>query len=245
MSSIEQKFQFKEIDQEGLENLSAIESATVFNEWMFDTIAPFCIGKILEIGSGIGNISTFFIQNNADITLSDIRENYCIKLRDKFPNQNVLQINITDLDFDIKMASEFGKYDSIFALNVVEHIEYDSLAMKNIQKLLKTGGKAIILVPAYQQLYNRLDVELEHFKRYTTNSLFAIFKENDFQIVHNQYFNAMGIPAWFISGKLQKNKTIPKNQMKLYNALVPVFKFVDKILCNKFGLSVIVVGQKI
>jgi len=54
----------------------------------------------------------------------------------------------------------------------------------------------------------------------------------------------MGIPGWYISGKLQKNKTIPKGQMSLYNKFVPVFKLVDKLLFNKVGLSVISVGIK-
>jgi hypothetical protein len=42
-----------------------------------------------------------------------------------------------------------------------------------------------------------------------------------------------------VSGKLQKNETIPQGQMKLYNALVPLFKITDVITRPFFGLSVI------
>ena len=51
------EFSFKEIDEEGMETLKAISEANKFNEWMYERIAPDCSGKILEIGSGIGNIS--------------------------------------------------------------------------------------------------------------------------------------------------------------------------------------------
>src|SRR2546422_3892844 len=93
--------EFKLIDEEGWETLEAIAKADKFNAWMFDTIRPFCKGRILEIGSGIGNISQFFISNNYDITLSDIRDNYCDILREKFKDSPIVNMNLTDPDFDI------------------------------------------------------------------------------------------------------------------------------------------------
>ncbi|MEO0041878.1 MAG: hypothetical protein RL329_1326, partial [Bacteroidota bacterium] len=35
---------------------------------------------------------------------------------------------------------------------------------------------------------------------------------------------------------------IPTGQMRLYNALVPIFKILDKIVLNRIGISVIVEG---
>jgi hypothetical protein len=54
----------------------------------------------------------------------------------------------------------------------------------------------------------------------------------------------MGIPGWFVSGKLQKNKTIPKGQMQLYNMLVPIFRLIDKVAFNLAGLSVLSIGER-
>ena len=58
-----ENFKFEDIDISGMATLEAINSADKFNKWMYDTIQPFCAGNILEIGSGIGNISKFFINN--------------------------------------------------------------------------------------------------------------------------------------------------------------------------------------
>ncbi|MCU0436604.1 MAG: class I SAM-dependent methyltransferase [Raineya sp.] len=241
---MEKKFEFKEVDVEGWETLSAIESADKLNNWMYQTIQPYCTGKILEIGSGIGNISQFFIKNNQDITLSDIRDNYCNELKKKFPKATVLNLDLVDKDFDGKMKEHLEQYDTIFALNVVEHIENDYLALENARKLLKKGGNLIILVPAYQWLYNGFDTELEHYRRYTAQTLQERFTKNHFSILKSKYFNFAGIAGWYVSGKLQKNKTLPKDQVKLYNILVPVFKLIDKLIFNSMGLSVIVVGKK-
>jgi 2-polyprenyl-3-methyl-5-hydroxy-6-metoxy-1,4-benzoquinol methylase len=240
--------EFKPVDIKGMEILTAIEKADKFNFWMYQTILPHCKGKVLEIGSGSGNISQFFIKNNWNITLSDIRDNYCELLKKKFNNEinqvDVLNMNLVDPDFDSKFRHFYNQFDTVFALNVIEHIEDDKLALRNIYKLLKKEGHVIILVPAYQALYNAIDASLDHYRRYVQKQTNDIILKAGFEIIHEQYFNAMGIPAWFISGKLQKNDTIKESQMSLYNKLVPVFRIIDKIIFNKIGLSNISVGRK-
>lgn len=240
-------FEFKSIDSDGAEILDVISSADKFNEWMYDTIKPYCKGKILEVGSGIGNISAFFLRDKYEILLTDIRDVYCEKLESKFSGfQNLMGIKNVDLidpEFDIKNENLLNSFDTVFALNVIEHIKDDNLSVSNCKKLLKNNGNLIILVPAFQSLYNSFDESLEHYKRYNENSLNKLFFDNNIKIIHNQYFNLMGIFGWFISGKLQRNKTFPSGQMRLYNSFVPVFKIIDKIIFNKIGLSVIAIGN--
>ena len=79
-----QDFSYKDIDQEGLDTLMAISGADAFNKWMYEATSPFLKGSILEIGSGIGNISSQFILHGKTITLSDIRSNYIRHLQTNF-----------------------------------------------------------------------------------------------------------------------------------------------------------------
>ncbi len=248
MSQPHESFAFREIDQEGLNTLDAIAEAHRFNRWMYETIKPWCKGEILEVGSGIGNISRCFLEDGFSISLSDLRQNYLDYLQESFSGHPGLKaihnLDLVHPDFDTVYAPLLGSFDTVFALNVVEHIQDDVLAMSNIRKLLKTGGNAVILVPAYQTLYNRFDKELEHYRRYTKKTLGDVFGKAGYTILHKQHFNAMGIPGWYISGKLQGNKTIPKGQMSLYNKLVPAFRLVDTVLFRSIGLSVVMIGKK-
>lgn len=234
----------KEVDLEGLEILNVIEKADRFNEWMYDTIAPHCKGKILEIGSGIGNISQFFVANKQEIVLSDLRDNYCDILKRKFSGNPVIKMDLVATDFDSNYAELIGTFDTLFALNVVEHIEDDLRAIANCKKLLKKGGTLIILVPAYQSLYNNFDVELEHFRRYTHKTLKSIIVKNELAVKRLFSFNFIGILGWFVSGRILKKKSIPEGQMGLFNLLVPVFKIADWVTFKKIGLSVICVSEK-
>jgi SAM-dependent methyltransferase len=242
------EFLFKEIDQKGMDTLNVISQADRFNEWMYETIVPHTKNPILEIGSGIGNISALFFKNGASLCLSDVRSSYCEYLKIKFAQQEgllgILHMDIVDKNFDEKFSHLFKSFESIFALNVIEHIEDDDLAIKNCKKLLRAGGQLTILVPAYQWLYNEFDKQLEHYRRYTKKGLKELVGRH-LKITHSQYFNFIGVFGWFLSGRVLRKKIIPSSQMKLYNKWVPVIRIADAILFNQIGLSTIVVGQKV
>lgn len=241
-------FTFKELDIEGMSTLEAISNAPRFNEWMYEVTSRHLNGRLLEIGSGIGNISEQYLKDGRKIMLSDIRENYCQYLEQKFEHEpTCVGVRLLDLahpDFDAIYADLLGSFDGIFALNVVEHIADDLLAIANAKKLLRKGGRLVILVPAYQALFNEFDRSLEHYRRYTEGGLKKIFEKNKLQVVHSQYFNIAAIAGWWFSGNVLKKKTIPTGQIRIYNMLVPIFKIIDKIVLNKVGISVIVEGIK-
>ena len=49
-------------DDIGFSTLVNISRASKLNTWMFSAIRPWLKGRILEIGSGIGNISSVLIR---------------------------------------------------------------------------------------------------------------------------------------------------------------------------------------
>jgi len=231
----------------GYSTLASISGADRFNRWMYETIRPYCTGRILEIGGGIGNISQCFLNDGQELMISELQDEYCEIIRKRLGNdqnlKGIIAMDIVDPEFDFKYASLFGSFDSVFALNVVEHIENDRQAIANCKKLLKKGGHLIILVPAFQAIFNHFDTSLGHFRRYTIKSLLPVFQANGLSVVHRQYFNLIGIAGWWVSGSLLRKKIIPEGQMKLYNFFVPVFRIVDKITNKWLGLSVVMVGE--
>ena len=239
-------FSYEENDPAGEEILEAIRHAGKFNHWMYEEVRPWMTGKILEIGSGIGNISKYFIDEHQDITLSDLRERYCQELRKRFPqlrHEKVQQIDLVDPQFSTKHAGLLNTFDSVFALNVIEHIREDGIAVSNIRSLLKEGGTFVMLVPAHQWLYNKIDHNLRHFRRYSPQAASMLLQNNGFSINRLWYFNSLGIAAWWWGG-INKQPGIRTSQMDLYDKLVPGIRFLDKVFGKEIGLSVIVAGRK-
>jgi SAM-dependent methyltransferase len=246
---MEIKVDTKSLDDEyGYSTLDTLSSADNFNRWMYSVIAPHCTGEILEIGGGIGNISVQFLAEGKDLTVTELQEKYCNIIRQKLSGykglKEVIRMDITDPGFDDRHAGLMGKFDTVFALNVIEHIPDRYLALSNCRKLLKPGGKLIILVPAFQSLFNRFDESLGHYLRFTRSSLDRIMEEGGFTVLNSRYFNFIGIFGWWLSGSVLKKKMIPEGQMAIYNRLVPVFRMIDIFMPKIAGLSVISVGVK-
>ncbi len=235
-------------DPIGTNTLEAIARADRFNKWMYETIKPFLLGSILEIGSGLGNISKFAIKDQLKITLSDFNLDYCRRLEDSFGHhdnvQSVCSIDLQHPNFCKYYSEYYEKYDTVFLLNVIERLENDINAIENCRYMLKPQGTLVVLAPAYPYLFSRFDKELGHYRRYTLKTLSSVIRKNSFELIHKQYFNLAGLGAWFIFGKVLKRKMIGKGEMSLYNKWVPVFKMVDNITMKKAGLSAIVVGKK-
>lgn len=233
----------KEIDIEGESTLNAISKANNFNFWMYRQMEPYIRGNVLEIGSGIGNISKY-IKTDGKIVLSDLREQYIDKLRHQYPERQIINLDLVHPHFTKEYSNIIGQFDFVFALNVVEHIEDDQLALYNMGLLLKKGGTMFVLVPAYQILFNEFDRALEHYRRYTKATLNNVLP-NSVELKRSWYFNALGIAGWIIVGKILGKKIIPESNMSVYNKIVPLAKVIDFLLARKIGLSVISISQKL
>jgi SAM-dependent methyltransferase len=63
------------------------------------------------------------------------------------------------------------QFDIITALDVIEHLDDDVVALAELRRTLKPGGLLIVSVPAYPALWSYWDDILGHRRRYTTTTM--------------------------------------------------------------------------
>lgn len=223
--------------------LLLLERADLYNRSIYNEIKPFLRGDILEVGCGIGNLTKWLIKSNK-ITVADKREDYLKIIRNKFAtNSNLLKSIIWDIRREY--PSDINHlFDTIICSNVLEHIEEDELVLKRFYNLLAEDGRIIVIVPALKIIYNRLDQELGHLRRYSRKELYLKFKGSRFKICKIKYFNLFGILGWFLNGKILKRNIIPGRQLYIFNNLFPILLKIEKIFPNILGQSLIAVGEK-
>ena len=235
-------------DPTGFETLEIISHAKSFNKWMYQRIQSYLRGNILEIGSGIGNISEFVVNDGYTITLSDYNPAYAEALAMKYGTaknvQEIITIDLQDPDFFSAYLSLRAKYDTIFLLNVIEHLQDDAKAIEYCAYMLKPAGRLILLAPAYQSLFSRLDTELGHYRRYRVKDFEKLLKQERFTVIQKQYFNFLGLAGWLVYGRIAGQKQLTAGNFNLFNKLVPIAKILDRLIGRKAGLSVIVTGEK-
>jgi SAM-dependent methyltransferase len=230
------------------EQLDGAEKADAFTDWMYSEIKPFLKGNILEVGSGLGTyskkVATDFVDTRK--TFSDYDTEYVDRLKTIFDQRQNPTIAVTHLDLtnpDGLFHTEM--FDSVFALNVIEHIENDILALNNVYDLLKPGGRLIILVPAYQFLYNCMDEAAGHYRRYNKKMVTEKVQRTKFKIMKIYYFNFFSIFGWYVNGKIFKKNIADEKALGIFNKIVPFAKFFERyVLRHAMGCSVIAVMEK-
>jgi 2-polyprenyl-3-methyl-5-hydroxy-6-metoxy-1,4-benzoquinol methylase len=233
-------------DYLGHANLEIISENSRFNDWMYKHIKVGLkekMGNILEVGSGLGTISEKIIRDmgpSAHLTLTDVSITYVQILKKKYSSFKNVSVSTMDLNTREDYSKiGYERYDSIVAINVLEHVRDDLLALHEIYKMLKKGGVLIILVPSHKFLYNVIDKKIGHFRRYTKKDLCSKINETNFTIMHMQYFNTVGVLGWYFNGNVLKNAGIGRTASRWFDRLVPILDYLDRMTFNRTGLSLI------
>jgi glycosyltransferase involved in cell wall biosynthesis len=216
-------------DQYGSHILGRLSRAPRFNAWMADTIRPFCGKRVLEIGSGTGNLTRRLIPREAYVA-SDVNPLYLQTLRSLTTDRPYLEVAQTDVTQGPTFPRLEGGFDTVVCLNVIEHVDDDVGAVKNIRDALGPDGRAVILVPVGPDLFGTLDEVLGHRRRYTEATLRKLVAGAGLEVEQVVTFNRVGWPAWWLNGKLMRRHSFGLLQIKLLNLLTPLFRLVDRML---------------
>lgn len=79
--------------------------------------------------------------------------------------------------------------DLVFALDVLEHLDDDALALREARRILVPGGLLLVTVPAWPFLWSEHDEALEHRRRYRRADLLNLLRGAGFEIERESYFN--------------------------------------------------------
>jgi glycosyltransferase involved in cell wall biosynthesis/phospholipid N-methyltransferase len=213
-------------DAFGSAMLARLSRAPTFNQWMADVIKPHCGQKVLEIGSGVGNLTAELIPRR-EYVATDINPLYLDSLEALRIGKPYLRTQHTDVTRPETFPLAEGGFDTVICLNVIEHIEDDRAALRNIRDALGPGGTAIILVPQGAWNYGSLDEVLGHCRRYSKESLHALAGDAGFEVKELIEFNRMGTPAWFLNGKVLSRKHFGLAQVFALNSITPLVREID------------------
>jgi SAM-dependent methyltransferase len=84
---------------------------------------------------------------------------------------------------------EDNSFDIVTALDVVEHLDDDVGGLKEMRRVLKPGGRALLFVPAFMFLWGVQDDVSHHRRRYTLKNLRGVVREAGFEVERATYAN--------------------------------------------------------
>jgi SAM-dependent methyltransferase len=99
-----------------------------------------------------------------------------------------------------------GAFDVVCALDVIEHIEDDRAAVRELWRICRPGGLLVVTVPAYPWLWSEHDDANQHWRRYTRAALRACLQAPGCEILKLSYMSVAATPA-VMAVRLAKNLT--------------------------------------
>lgn len=231
------------VQYQGISTLEVLKEAKNYNKWISDEVLKHLSTPTLEIGAGTGNLTSYFLKKKP-LYISEKDSGLVDLLKQKFGGENGIFIKQLDLDQEAPKDLK-QNFATVFGVNVLEHIEDDEKALKSINTLLKDNGKIILLVPAKQYAYTKLDKELGHFRRYEKKELQEKLEKSGFIIEKLYFINIVGLVSWYLRDKVKrKNINIKPYQIAIFDTLVPFLRKIESFIPMPVGISLIAVARK-
>lgn len=218
--------------------------ARPYFQWQFEQFKGVFGNRIADIGCGLGNFTEFFY--GKELYLGFEPDLDCAnKLKEIHKNNNILLSDIGDIcNPKAVEILEHNRIDTVICFNVLEHIENDTDALKNMVDGVIPGGHICLILPAFSWLYGTLDKLDGHYRRYDKNEITRLIGKLDVEIKNYHYFNLLGALGWFVKGRILKEKHHTDANFNLINKILPVISTVERFLKPCFGLSIILVLKK-
>jgi SAM-dependent methyltransferase len=151
---------------------------------------------LLEVGCGTGflleGVSRAFPE--AAVVGADPLLAFLARARERLPGATLLQMDARRIPFR-------DEFDAVIALDVIEHIDEDEEALREMGQALRSGGRLILTVPQHAWLWSEVDEWSRHRRRYSRRDLLARLRRAGLSPERVTSFSSLVLPLLLLSRK--------------------------------------------
>ena len=159
----------------------------------------------------------------------------------------VTQGDVRDMPF------EDDAFDLVLATDILEHVEQDDVAAREIRRVLAPDGRVLVTVPTFHLLWGMQDDLAHHYRRYLMGQLLTLLREAGLVSHRAYYFNYVLFLPIFAARRILRafaRKTRSENEINgpLINRLLTLVFRLDvatsPLLHPPVGVSALVVAGR-
>ena len=155
--------------------------------------------RILDAGCGSGR-NMIELARYGTVTGVELSETSVALARERHSGEvvagSVLEMPFPDHSFELAVS-----------LDVIEHLEDDLTALREMRRTVAPGGALLVTVPAYQWLWSGHDEINHHHRRYTRRSLQHVAEQAGWRQARTTYFNSLLLPVAILLRVLDRVNT--------------------------------------
>lgn len=220
---------------------STLQQACFYRKAIAREFSPYLKGKVIDMGAGIGQMSTLFaeIVGNENLCAVEPDSRFASIFRKDHPDISLVEGTAANLPT--------GTFcDTITSVNVLEHIENHVAELSEYRKLLApTGGYLCLLVPARPEIFSPIDRDFGHFRRYTKFSMSQALDAAGLTVQKMFYFNFIGYFAWLFNFRLLRSRSFNPTMVRMFDRFI--FRWAhgleNKFARPPFGQSLVAISR--
>jgi SAM-dependent methyltransferase len=143
--------------------------------------------RILDAGCGSGR-NMIDLARHGTVTGIELSETSVTLARERNSGE-VVEGSVLEMPF----AAD--SFELAASLDVIEHLQDDLAALRELRRVVAPGGALLVTVPAYQWLWSGHDEINHHHRRYTRSSLLKVARQAGWEPMRTTYFNSLLLPA--------------------------------------------------
>jgi SAM-dependent methyltransferase len=120
------------------------------------------------------------------------------KAHELVPDALLLRADATSLPLPAQSV------DAVVSANLLEHVPDDAAALREMHRLLRPGGLAVLVVPHGPALFDYYDAHLGHERRYARGELADKAVSAGFEVLRETAIGALLYPAFWGRKKLNR-----------------------------------------
>ena len=199
-------------------DLEALFDMPKYQRWIVDAFAVRLSGEAVELGAGIGAVTRHLLPHVEMLDVIEPSPRLAERLESQYRDDTRVHVFQRTLQHYLGDQPPRSR-DSVVMVNVLEHIEDDRTALREIFRVLRPGGHAMIFVPALPSLFSKMDATLGHKRRYTHSHLNGLAHENGYRVVDLRYVDLLGILPWWMLNTICGSTTFDPNLARLYDRI--------------------------
>ena len=221
--------------------LDSLQDADNYAEWIYALCEPHLGSEVLEVGAGVGEL-TERLAPGRFVTATDLSRRCIGELEERF--RGAANVDVEHADIASTLAKQ-RRFDSVVLVNVLEHIEDDFGALRDLAQLLKPGGRLIVFSPAFQGLYGEFDHKVGHYRRYRRSQLITLADRAGLRLVEARYVNVLGAFIWWLFVRRLGQTRPPGWPVRTWDRFaIPLLQHLEAGRDPAIGQSVVLVAER-
>ncbi len=232
-------------DRYAADDLEIMQRARRYSEHVFNLFRSHIGRRVLEVGCGISTMSRRLVDVAASVVAIEPNPACVAIARGTLGHHPRFELRACHLEECDRVELASHGFDTVFCINVLEHISDDVAALRTFRDAIVPGGHVLIFVPAVQAAYGPLDAALGHHRRYSKRSLAKAFAEAGIELLSLRYTNPLGLLGWMAGAYVTRSTKHSSTQIRLFETLVAPWALpLERLVPPPIGLSLVAIGRR-